>query len=170
MGISPEINGKSIDIITVFDGKKLWVSAMGQTKEIDDEKIVNAAREEMQAEGAGSLVDFLKAPYELNAIGEVKVKGKDAIGIRISKKGQKDLSMFFDKKTYLVVKTEMRTLDGMSGEEVTQEKFIIGYQEKNGMKIAKRVEIVKDGKPFLDIEITDSQFFEKHDDSIFAKP
>jgi hypothetical protein len=164
------LNGKSIDIVTVFNGEKLWVAVMGQTKEIDDEKVLKAAREEMQAESAGSLADFLKAPYQLSAIGDVKVKGKDAIGIRVSKKDQKDISMFFDKKTYLVVKTEMRTLDAMTGQEVTQEKFILGYQEKNGMKIAKHVEIVKDGKLFMDLEITDVQVFDKHNDAIFAKP
>jgi hypothetical protein len=165
-----DIGGKKLDLITVFNGKKLWVNVMGQTKEVDDEKIINAAREELQTEGAGGLSDFLKAPYELNALGESKVKGKDAIGIRVSKKGQKDINMFFDKKTGLVVKSEMRTLDGMTMQEVTQEKFILDYQDKNGMKIAKRVEIVRDGKTFMDIEITDVQALEKIDDSVFAKP
>ena len=165
-----DIKGNLIEITTVFNGKKLWVSAMGQVKEIDDEKILKAAREEMQVEGASSMVEFLKAPYELNSLGEVKVKGKDAIGIRISKKGQKDFSMYFDKQTYLVVKTEMCMLDGMTLQEITQEKFIVSYQDKDGMKIAKRVEVVKDGKAFMDIELSEVQMLEKIDDAVFAKP
>ena len=167
-----EIKGKTIDVVTVLTPKKLyvWDSITSMTKDIDDEKILKGAREELQAEGASSFADFVKAPYELSAIGEVKVKGKDAIGIRISKKGQKDISMFFDKKTYLVVKSEMRTIDGMSGQEVTTEKFINSYQEKAGMKIARKVEIVKDGKVFMDIEIIEVQPLEKLDDSVFAKP
>lgn len=168
--MSLDINGKQIDVVTVFNGKKLWVSTMGMTKEIDDEKILKAAREEMQAEGASSISDYLKAPFELNSLGDAKIKGKAAIGIRISKKGQKDISMFFDKETHLLVKTEMRTLDGNTGQEVTQEKFIIGYQEKNGMKVAKRVEIQKDGKTFMDIEILETRALEKLDDAVFAKP
>jgi outer membrane lipoprotein-sorting protein len=165
-----DIAGNLIDVVTVFDGKKLWVSTAGQTKEIDDEKIIKAAREELQSEGAGNLTEILKAPYELNAIGEVKVKGKDAIGIRVSKKGQKDISIFFDKKTHLVIKTEMVTLDANTMQEVTQEKFILDYRDKNGHKIPQRVEIVKDGKTFMDIEITESTPLEKLDDSHFAKP
>jgi outer membrane lipoprotein-sorting protein len=165
-----DFGGKSIEVVTVFNGKKLWVSTMGQTKEIDDEKIIKAAREELQVEGAGSIADFLKEPYELSAIGDVKVKGKDAFGIRVSKKGQKDFSMFFDKKTHLIVKTEMRSLDAMSGQEVTQEKFIIGYQDKNGMKVPQRLEITKDGKTFMNIEIVEIQPVERFDDSVFAKP
>ncbi|MBI1830141.1 MAG: hypothetical protein HYR84_01665 [Planctomycetes bacterium] len=165
-----EINGKSVDVITVFNGDKLWVNSMGQTKEIDDEKILKSAREEMQTEGAGNLVDFLKPPFELNSIGEVKVKGKDAIGVRISKKGQKDFTMFFDKKTYRVVKSETQTYDPNNGQEVLQEKFILSYQEKGGLLIAKRVEIVKDGKTFMDIEITDTTPLERVDPAVFAKP
>jgi hypothetical protein len=162
--------GKKIDVVTVFNGTKLWVSTMGQTKEIDDEKILKAAKEEMQAEGAGSLVDYLKAPYELSALGEVKVKGADAIGIRVSKKDQKDINLFFDKKSGLVVKSESRTIDGMTGEEITQEKYILDYQDKAGLKIAKRVEILRDGKAFMDITISEIQPLEKLDDTVFAKP
>lgn len=165
-----DIGGKKLDITTVFNGKKLWVSTMGQTKEIDDENIINAAREEMKAEGSATLVDYLEAPYELNALGEVKIKGKDTIGIRVSKKGQKDISFYFDKKTHLMVKSEMRTLDAMTGQEVTQEKFITEYGEKNGVKMAKRVEIHKDGKLFMAIEITEMQALEKLDDTVFGMP
>lgn len=164
------INNMNIDVITVYDGKKMWVSTQGQTKEIDDEKILKEVKDSLQVEGAGSLSDFLKAPYELNSLGESKIKGKDAIGIRISKQGQKDFSMFFDKKTHLVVKTEMRSFNAMSGQEVTQEKFILSYQDKAGVKIGKHVEIVNDGKLFMDLEITEVHASERIDDSVFAKP
>jgi hypothetical protein len=165
-----DINGNTIEVISVFNGKKLWVSAMGQTKEIDDEKIINSARSELQSEVSAGFSDYLKPPYELSAIGEVKINKKAAIGIRVSKKGQKDISYFFDKKTHLLVKMEMQIIDAETGNEVTQEKIIHDYQEKNGLKVAKRVEILRDGKAFLDIEITDVQPLEKLDDSVFAKP
>lgn len=127
-------------------------------------------REQLQTEGAGGLTEFLKAPYELSAVGEVKVRGKDAIGIRVSRKGQRDFTMFFDKKSYLVVKSEMRTLDTMTMQEVTQEKFVLDYQDKGGLKMAKTVEIQKDGKSFMTFEVTEVQVMEKLDDSTFAMP
>jgi outer membrane lipoprotein-sorting protein len=167
-----DFNGKGIDVISVYNGKKMWVwnSVVAKTTELDDEKLLKGVREQLQTEGASGLAEFIKAPYELSAIGEVKVKGKDAVGIRVSKKGQPDISLFIDKKSHLIVKTEMRTYDAESKQEVTQEKFIIGYQEKNGMKVPQRVEILKDGKAFMDIEILESQPFEKLDASVFAKP
>jgi len=165
-----EIMNKEIVITQVYDGKKFWVSTAGNTMEIKDEKILNEVKESLLVEGAGSFSAFLEKPYELNAVGEVKVKGKDAICIRITKKGQRDFSLFFDKKTFLVVKSEMRAYDAMSGQEVTQEKFVTDYQLKEGLKVAKRVEIHKDGKLFMDIEVTEVQVVEKLDDAIFAKP
>jgi outer membrane lipoprotein-sorting protein len=165
-----DFNGKGIDIITVYNGKKMWVNVMGNTMEITDDKLLTSIREELQTEGAGGLVDFLKAPYELNSVGEAKVKGKDAIGIRISKKGQRDFNLYFDKKTHLVVKSESRTYDANAGEEVSQEKFMLSYQDKDGMKVAKRLEILKDGKAFMDVEITEVQPLEKIDDATFTKP
>ena len=165
-----EIMGKTINIVQVYNGKKLWISTMGETKEIEDEKILKEMRESLQVEGAAGLVEFLEKPFELSAIGEVKVKDKAAFGIRVSKKGQRDFSLFFDKQTHLLVKTEMRSFDAMKGEEITQEKFISEYRVVNGLKTAGRVVIHKDGQHFMDIEVTETKTFEKLDESNFAMP
>lgn len=165
-----DIEGMQIPVAIVYNGKKMWRSVNNKTEEIKDEKILTEMREGLQAEGAGSLSDYLKAPYELGALGEVKIKDKPAIGIRVSKKGQRDVSYFFDKKTHLLVKTEMRILDVEAGQEVTQEKYIIGYRDTDGLKTGARVVIHKDGKAFMDLEITESKVYEKLDESNFAMP
>lgn len=165
-----EIMNKAVAITQVYDGKKFWVSTAGNTIEINDEKVLNEVKESLLIEGAGSLMAFLEKPYELNIIGEAKVKGKEAIGIRVSKKGQRDFSLYFDKKTHLVVKSEMRSYDAMTQQEITQEKYILSYQEKNGVKYGKRVEIHKDGALFMDIELTEVNPVEKLPDATFAKP
>ena len=168
--VQMSVAGKTIDVLTVFNGKKMWVSALGNTKEIDDEKTLEEVKQSMLTEAGSGLIDILDAPYELSAIGEAKVKGKDTFGIRVSKKGQRDISYFFDKKTHLLAKTETRAYDPMTAKEVTQEKFILDYQDKNGLKVGKRVEILKDGDLFMDIEITDVDLRETLDPATFAMP
>lgn len=165
-----DINGMQIPVVVVYDGKKLWQSVNNRTEEVKDEKKLAAVREAVQTEMSGSFVDFLKAPYELAGLGEVKVKDKPAIGIRVSKKGQRDVSYYFDKKTHLLLKIESRVDDEQAGQEVNQEKFIVGYRDTDGLKTAARVVIQKDGKDFLDIEITESKVYEKLEDSHFAMP
>lgn len=168
-----DINNKALAITQVYNGKKFWISVGGNTMEINDEKVLNEARESLLVEGAVALTAFLEKPYELNFIGEVKVKGKEALGIRISKKGQRDFSLYFDKKTHLVVKTEMRALDlegGAGFQEITQEKYLSDYRDKQGLKMPGRVEVHKDGVLFMDIELTEVNPVERLDDAVFAKP
>lgn len=164
-----DFGGMQIPITVVYDGKKLWRSVLNKTEEVKDEKALEEVRQALLVEG-GSLADFLKAPYELSALGEVKIKDQPAIGIRISKKGQRDVNYFFDKKTHLVVKTEMRAYDEQAGQEVNQERYTVGYRDTDGLKTPTRLIIHKDGKQFMELEITESKTYEKLDDSNFAMP
>ena len=44
--------------------------------------------------------------YELSLIGEDKVDDKKVVGVRVSKKSQKDVNVYFDKETGLLTKME----------------------------------------------------------------
>ncbi|MSU76553.1 MAG: hypothetical protein EXS16_00505 [Gemmataceae bacterium] len=168
--IKIDIQGKEITVITVYNGKQFWVNSNGITTEFTDEKILDEVRQSLLTEAGGNYIDMLKAPYELNAVGEVKIKGKDAVGIRVSKKGQRDISYFFDKKTHLLLKTEMRSYDPQKKQEITQEKYILGYQDKLGLKVGNKAEIYHDGVFFMEVNVTDLQIHAKLDDAVFAKP
>ena len=170
--LAVDFDGKNIDVVTVFNGKTMWVrdSVSNETKELNDEKLLKSVREELQVEGASNLTDFVKDGFELSALGDVKIKGKDAIGIRVSKKGQRDISLFLDKKSHLIVKTETRSYDANSAQEVTQEKFMSAYKDQDGMKVPTRIEVHKDGKLFMEAELTEIKGHENLDDAVFAKP
>ena len=70
----------------------------------------------------------------------------------------------------MLLKTEMRVKDEMSGQEVNQESYYSDYKEVNGLKEAMKFVIKKDGKPFLEAEVEEIRRQEKVDDSVFAKP
>ena len=62
------------------------------------------------------MVPLLKEKgYELSLIGEDKVEGKKVVGVRVTKKDQKDISLFFDKETGLLAKLEYRGADPSNG-------------------------------------------------------
>jgi hypothetical protein len=90
--------------------------------------------------------------------------------VTVSKKGCKDITIYFDKKTGLIAKVETRRRDLMSGEEVTEERIITEYQEVQGRKTAKKIEVLRDGKAFMEAEVTELKILEKLDDSEFAQP
>ncbi len=64
----------------------------------------------------------------------------------------------------------MRKRDLMNGQEVTEERYITEYQDVGGRKVAKKVEVLRDGKQFLEAEVQEVEILPKIDDSEFAQP
>ena len=163
------INGMTIETAQIFDGKRFWVTAAGNTQELKDEKMIKEVREQIGAERAGGLIGILKDPaYELAAIGETKVKDQETFGIRVGKKNSRDVNMFFDKKTHLIAKVEMRTTNPMTGQEQTQTKFLLEYTDSQGLKTPGRLVIEQDGNPFMDLVMSEVRILDSVDDSQFA--
>jgi hypothetical protein len=106
--------------------------------------------------------------YKLELIGEAKVSDKPAVGVRVSAKGHKDISLFFDKESGLLVKTQKRTKE--AGVEVDEENFYSDFKEIDGVKLPMTLKILHDGKKFLDAKVTEAKLLEKLDDDVFAKP
>jgi hypothetical protein len=164
-----EIMGMNINQTVGMNGDKIWIQVMGKDIELDD-KIKAGMKEEIESERLVGLVMLKKKDYELSALGEAKVGDRDAVGVRVSAKGKKDVNLFFDKETGMLVKMENRAVDPMSGEEVTQERILSEYKDMDGMKRPSKILINRDGKKFLEAEITEVKAVDKFDDSVFAKP
>jgi outer membrane lipoprotein-sorting protein len=163
------VGDKSITVTTVFNGKEAWIRAGDQDVKVTDE-ILNEFKEAAYGLGLMEGVFLKDKSVTFALVGEVKVKGKAAVGVTASRKGNKDINLYFDKETGLLAKVEMRRRDLMSGEEVTEERIITEYQEVDNRKVAKKVEILRDGKAFMEAEATEVKFLEKVDDSEFAQP
>jgi hypothetical protein len=80
------------------------------------------------------------------------------------------VTLYFDKESGLLVKYESRVKDEGSGQEVNEEHFLSDYKEVQGTKQAGKVVTKRDGKLYLEGEVTDHQLSEKLDAGVFAKP
>ena len=108
---------------------------------------------------------------KLESLGEVKVGDKPALGVRVEVKGYRGVSLFFDKETHLLVKSETRGKDVINGgEEFTTETLYSDYKKVDGVQLAYKVTINRDGKKLVESEITEHKAVEKIDASQFAKP
>jgi len=164
------INGQNISILTLVNGDKTIVEANGAAVDLDDN-----TKETIKDVGhllkIGKLVALATDKgYELSLIGEDKVEDKPAIGIRVVTKGKKDVNLYFDKKTYLLVKLEYRSTDPFTKNEINEERIIAEYgKTKDGLPVPKKVIVKHDSKTFLEVELSDVQLLEKLDDSDFKK-
>jgi len=165
-----EVMGQKIAITTVFNGEKGWLNANGTMKELQD-KLLDEVKEAAYSIRVGRMTPLLTdKAYRLAPLGESKVNDHPAVGVKISSKGHRDISLYFDKETGLLAKSESRRLDGQTMQEVDEERIVIEYQDVDGQKTSKKVLVNRDGKKFMEAEVTEVKFLDKVDDSQFEKP
>jgi hypothetical protein len=163
------VKDNKVTVTTVFDGKQGWIRAGDQDVKVTDEILAELKEALYSMELMEGVFSKDKA-VKYSLVGDVQVKGKPAVGVTVSREGKKDINLFFDKGTGLITKVEMRRRDLMTGQEVTEERFITEYQDVGGRKVARKVEVLRDGNPLLEAEVTDVQVLEKLDDTEFAQP
>jgi hypothetical protein len=163
------VMGKNVTVTTVFNGKEGWILADGNEVKVTDE-ILTELKEAVYAMGLLQGVFLKDKALKYSVIGEVQVKGKPAIGVTVTRDGKRDISLYFDKTTGLIAKSETRKRDIMSGQEVTEERFISEYQDVADRKVAKKVEVLRDGKAFIEATVLEVQILERVDDGEFVQP
>lgn len=164
-----EINGMQIAVQTVLNGDKISIKAGDMEIKLDD-KAKAELRETGHVLEVARLLPLRDKMYTLSALGEAKVEGKPAVGVKVSAKGRRDVNLFFDQKTGLLVKIEHRGADPISGQEFTEERIVLEYQTQEGVPAPKKVLLNRDGKKFLEAEILEFKALEKLDDGEFAIP
>jgi hypothetical protein len=156
--------------ILVLNGDKGWVSAGGATSEMTKEQL-EATKEDNYAHWVTLLTPLKDKGFSLSAIGEEKIENRPAVGVKVTHKGHRDINIYFDKETNLLVKVSRRaTPADQGGKEVLVEQFLSDYKEVNGVKVAAKMVDKRDGQPYVDGEIFDVKLAEKLDDKVFDKP
>jgi hypothetical protein len=165
-----EIGNMKFTFLQVFNKDKGWIALNDTVNALDKD----AVAEVLEGMHANELEALYPAPFKdvkLSTLGEVKVEGKPALGVRVETKGRRDVSLFFDKETHQLVKSERRAKDVQAGgDEFAEEKFYSDFKEVGGVKVPYKLTIKRDGKVYIEGEITEYKPVEKVDDSQFGKP
>jgi hypothetical protein len=161
--------GKPFSQTLVINGNKGWMQVNGQTIEMPKEALAEM-REQRYAEDMDRLGFLEEKSIELSLLDETKVAGQPAVAVLIKSKGHRDVKLYFDKVSGLLVKREHRLLDSASGKEVLQEVIYGDYEEKDGLKYYKKITAYRDGKQAMEGQMKEIEFCKKLDDKEFAKP
>src|SRR5579875_2821530 len=164
-------NGQEITFVQVFAADKGWIKIGNMTEEMNKEMLAEA-KEQMHATVIVTQLVCLKdKDYKLSPLGEGKVGSRPAIGVRVERKGYRDVNLFFDKDKSLLLKMETRGKDVMQGgQEYTSTTLYDDYKKVEGIMVPHKVTIERDGKPYVDAEVTEAKIAEKIDDNVFEKP
>ena len=166
-----EVNagGMKFRFVNVLNGDKGWNRMGDDTRAMSKDELAEA-KEQGYAGWVATLAPLKDKQFTFATIGELKIDKRPALGVKVSSKGHRDIDLYFDKETGLLVKTETRVKDDGSGQEVMEESFPSDYKDVQGTKQAMKFTVKRDGKLFVEGEATELTLSEKLDASVFAKP
>jgi len=161
------IGGMKVTVEQLINGDKVTSKANGKEQEVTDAQKEDI-RQQMRMREAAKLVPLLAdKEYELKPAEAIKVDGKDAVGVKISRKNLKELIFYFDRKTNLLVKVERSGLAPGTGEAAKQEIFLTDHKEVDGVKRPTKQVIFFDGTKFLESTVVEQRMLEMIDDKEF---
>jgi hypothetical protein len=158
-------------IVTVYatDGKVTWSLVEGRTQELED-KFAEWYKDQAHLMQVMRLVPLKGREYELKAAGETKIDGKTALGLLVRTRGQKDVTLFFDAESALLVKVERMVYDNLTEKEAKEERFYQKYPQKEALPYARQVIVKVGGKTVETLDVREAKFLEKVDAKEFRRP
>jgi hypothetical protein len=157
--------GRKTVSVYATDGKVAWSFVEGRTEELED-KFAAGYMEEAHLMQVMRLVPLKDKVYELKAVGETKVDGETAVGLLVQTRGRKDVTLYFDADSGLLVKVE-RTVDDGGAEGIKEERFYQKYPEKDPLPYARKVVVKQRGKTAESYEVREVKFLESADEKEF---
>jgi hypothetical protein len=166
IGVGPA----SMEVVAVANGIKSWRRIAGFTSDVTGKEL-----EEMEDGGYRSLrvrflLPLLQEPgFELSRLPDATVSDKPTRGIRVKSKGHRDIDLYFDQGTGLLVKSESRiTVPGKPA--IVLEQISSNYRDFGGVKMATKFTKFENHKLTSVEEIVDLTFVDRIDDREFEKP
>lgn len=167
--IETDVNGMTFKINHVYDGKNGWMKIGDMVMKMSDDQL-KAISTQMKVEKINTLVPLLdKKKYTVSSLGEEKVKGKKAIGLNVVGKDGTDVNIYFDPKTYYMVKQVYQT-KSEDGKDVSQAVYMSGYKKVKGVPMPTKLNILQDDKQYVTAEFEKIELKDKLDAKLFKKP
>jgi hypothetical protein len=169
LDVDVQQGGQNIKGVLVVNGDKGWFKAMCKTDDAPD-GVVPFVHNVFYAMRMPQLLSALTSKdYTLSHLGEVKIGNQVAVGVSISHKDRKDVSLFFDKDNGLPIKSEIRLTHPKGDKEITVEYHYSDYKDFDGVKLCGKIQIKGDDKEFT-LELSEIKPMDKVDEAQFGKP
>lgn len=165
-------NGLTKSATLVINGTKIWAKDQDKNKTEEAPKEAQAIiladfRAMRFAQRPGLLRD---KSLKLSPLGEMKIDGKDAVGIKVKQKGLPDIDIYFDKKTGLPLRSSVYGKDSKNGQEATHSFTFSDFKTIDGVKHFTRIVIRRDDTRVAEMRLSDIQLQENIDADRFKKP
>jgi hypothetical protein len=164
-----DFDGNPIKLVVVLDGDKGWRKFGDDSGKLEDDALANQKRNVYLQIVPATVLPLKGNGFKVESAADEKVGGKPAAVVKVTGPDGKDFQLFFDKESGLPVKLTA-TVAGFQNDEYAQESTFSNYKDFDGIKRATKVETKRNGKTFIDQEITEFKILDKVDPKTFAEP
>jgi hypothetical protein len=163
------VSGTGFKVTTVLNGDRAWRNTNGSVVEMNKEQ-VREYKQTLYSEQVAGLTPLMKCEgMTLLLLKESKIEGTLCIGVKVCCKSYRDVTLYLDRKTGLLIKMEMIVKE--RGSFFTQETFFHDYESFGGLLRPRRVITTRDRREFMSWQVTENQTLEKKvSDHHFARP
>lgn len=156
--------------LMVVDGDHGWLKTGDATRDMTPSE-VSEQRESLHASWITCLTPLNDPAYKLTLEPEMEVNGKKAVAVKVSRESRRDITLWFDLATNLLVKSAYIVKSPeMANKEVLEEVVVEQMQDVNGLKLPLKVVIHRGGKKFVEATLENYQILDQAKDAHFAKP
>jgi len=165
-----DVNGTKIATISVFANNRGWINSNGQTREVQDQQLLIEMQEAAHLLNVCRLISLTGPDYQLAPAGDAKVDNRHVVGVKVTTPGYREIVLFFDRETGLLLQTQRRALHPVTRQETLEQKIILEFGSVNGLKWPRKTVVLMDGKKIVEAEASGVKFTDKLDERWFARP
>jgi hypothetical protein len=159
----------AVTVVTVYDGVHAWRNMQGQTQELLG-RVLEEVKEETYVTQLMRLTNLRLPGLQLSPAPAAAVAGRPAVAVKVLSQEHRDVTLYFDRESGLLVETRRQAVDVKTGKEYLEEKVLTDYRVADGLHWPRRVTVYRDGQKFIDMETVAVREMEKVDAGVFAKP
>jgi hypothetical protein len=161
--------GRAFTVVQVINGERAWIAVDGQPQKVEATAL-NEMRMAFYMQEVMRLAPLLSdRRFRLTLQADENVGERPAAVVQVSVVGQKDVRLFFDRKSNLLIKTEYAVGDG-AGRENKQEVYYGDYRDIGGYVRPVKLAAYRDGKKVMEAELTDIRYLDRVGDDLFEGP
>jgi len=154
----------------VIDGDTGWIQVNNQPAQRMSREALAEMKEQKYAEDLDRLLFLNDKTITLSILEEIMINEKPATGVLVKSKGHREVSLYFETGSGLLVKRIQHVKDDERGKEVMQEVTFSDYREKDGVNYYRHITMSREGVIVVDAKLTEVKVLSKVDDKLFALP
>jgi hypothetical protein len=152
-----EMQGQKIEISFIQNGKRAKESGMGQTRALEGPKLEESTHSAYQFWVCSLRPLVTESGFTLTVLGDKEFAGKPVTSVKVSRQGNRDITLHFDKQSGLLAGCSDRVKDEFQNwKEIAQDTEFKDYEKAaNGEMFFKSMIVKREGKTMLESKFSD---------------